>query len=352
MARIDQQLFGRTRDGIAVDLYTLTNNGGLEARIITYGGTLVSLRAPDRKGVLADVTLGFDELAPYLGEHPYFGCLIGRYANRIAGATLRVNNAAYQLASNDGPNHLHGGIIGFDKVVWNARPRLSPAGPQLVLRYLSRAGEEGYPGNLSVETVYTLTHRNELRLDYNASTDAETVVNLTNHAYFNLAGSGKIRDHVLRLVAERFLPIDDKFVPTGEKRDVRGTPFGFTRPAPIGSRIGADDPQLRLAGGYDHCWVLTKDRFRCALAAEVYEPGSGRLLSVFTTQPGIQLYTANFGGGSIRGKGGLTYEKHCGLCLETQHFPDSPNQPAFPSTVLKPGEAYRETTIYRFEARP
>jgi aldose 1-epimerase len=319
---------------------------------MTYGGILVSLRVPDRSGIFADVTLGFDDLTPYLAEHPYFGCVIGRYANRIAGGTFRVNSTAYKLVRNDGLNHLHGGRVGFDKVVWQAEPQVSPAGPQLTLRYLSRAGEEGYPGNLSVETVYTLTNDNELRLDYSATTDAETVVNLTNHAYFNLAGGGKILDHELRLVADRFLPIDDKFIPTGEQRAVQGTPFDFSRPAAVGSRIGTDDPQLRLAGGYDHCWILAKDRFRCALAAEVYEPRSGRLLSVYATQPGMQLYTANFGAGTIRGKAGVSYEKHSGLCLEAQHFPDSPNQPAFPPTVLKPGEAYGETTIYRFEARP
>jgi aldose 1-epimerase len=351
MTQIDHQLFGRTRDGVPVDLYTLTNASGLEARIITYGGILVSLRAPDRNGIGADVTLGFDELPPYLAQHPYFGCVVGRYANRIASGKFRLNGATIELVRNDGSNHLHGGHVGFDKVLWQAHPQLSPDGPQLALRHLSRAGEEGYPGNLSVETVYTLTSRNELRLDYRATTDAATVINLTNHTYFNLAGSGTILDHELRLVAERFLPIDDNFIPTGEERSVRGTPFDFTRPAPIGSRIGAEDPQLRLAGGFDHCWILAKDSSTSELAAEVYEPVSGRLLSVFTTQPGVQIYTTNFGG-SIRGKAGLSYATHAGLCLETQHFPDSPNQPAFPSTVLNPGEAYCETTIFRFDTRP
>ncbi len=314
---------------------------------MTYGGTLVSLQTPDRRGVRADIVLGFDDFTSYLGPHPYFGCLIGRYANRIAGATFHLNNQSHQLAQNDGPHHLHGGLRGFDKVLWEARPQASLDGAQLALSYLSPAGEEGYPGNLSVRVVYALSDRNELRLDYSATTDADTPVNLTNHTYFNLAGSGTVLGHVLRLVADYFLPIDEGLIPTSEKCPVHGTPFDFTQTAAIGSRIKDDDPQLRLAGGYDHCWILNRETAACALAAELYEPESERVLSVFTSQPGVQLYTGNFLNGSIRGKAGAVYEKHAGICLETQHFPDSPNQPTFPTTILRPGEIYRQTTIYR-----
>lgn len=347
MAGIEQQRFGQTPDGRAVDLYTLANDHGVEATIMSYGATLVSLRTLDRSGVRTDIVLGFDEFPPYLGQHPYFGCLIGRYANRIAGANFHLNNSRHELAPNDGPHHLHGGLRGFDKVLWEARPQVSLDGAQLALSYLSPAGDEGYPGNLSVRVVYTLSDRNELRLDCSATTDADTPVNLTNHAYFNLAGSGTVLGHVLRLVGDHFLPVDEGLIPTGERRRVEGTPFDFGRAASIGARIHDDERQLRLAGGYDHCWILNKETTACALAAELYDPESGRLLSVFTTQPGMQLYTGNFLNGSIRGKAGAVYEKHAGVCLETQHFPDSPNQPAFPTTILRPGEIYRQTTIYR-----
>ena len=345
---IAQQIFGQMPDGRNVEIYTLANDHGFEARITNYGGTLVSLRAPDRNGVFADVVLGFDEFAPYLSQHPYFGSLIGRYANRIAGASFTIDGKTYRLAANDGRNHLHGGTVGFDKVLWEAEPRLLPQGPQLVLTYFSRAGEEGYPGNLSVEVVYTITAANELALDYSATTDSDTVLNLTNHTYFNLAANGTVLGHVLRLAADKFLPVDNRLIPLGERHEVLGTPFDFTRPKSIGSRIGADEPQLRLAGGYDHCWVLNNTSTECALAAELHDPPSGRMLSIFTTQPGIQLYTANFLNGSIRGKAERIYERHSGLCLETQHFPDSPHQPGFPTTRLRPGETYRQTTVYRF----
>lgn len=348
MARLEREIFGQTPDGRTIDLYTLANDDGLEARIMTYGGTVVSLRVPDRRGVPADVVLGFDRLAPYLERHPYFGCLIGRYANRIAGAAISINGKSHPLSANDGSNHLHGGIVGFDKRVWTAEPQLSPEGPRLVLTYLSPAGEEGYPGNLWVKVIYTLAANNELRLDYSAISDDHTVVNLTNHSYFNLAGAGTIHDHMLRLAAERYLPVDNQLIPLGEQRSVSGTPFDFTRSRPIGSGIGADEAQLRIAGGYDHCWVLAEDTRSCAFAAEVYDPASGRVLSLFTTQPGIQVYSGNFLDGSIRGKGGRAYVRHSGLCLETEHFPDSPHQPSFPSTLLKPGELYEQTTLYRF----
>ncbi len=349
MANIKQKVFGDMPDGRNVKIYTLTNDQGLEARIMNYGGTLVSLGAPDRDGVHADVVLGFDEFAPYLTQHPYFGSLIGRYANRIAGASFTIDGRTYGLSANDGRNHLHGGGIGFDKILWDAKPAESAEGPQLVLSHCSRAGEEGYPGSLTVRVTYTLTAQNELRLDYSASADHTTVLNLTHHSYFNLAGAGTIHDHLLRLAAERYLPVDPELIPLGEQRSVRGTPFDFTVPSSIGSRISSDEAQLQLAGGYDHCWVLTEQSGACALAAELIDPMSGRALSVFTTHPGIQVYSGNFLDGSIQGKQGRRYQRHSGLCLETQHFPDSPNQPSFPTTMLRPGETYREMTVYRFE---
>jgi aldose 1-epimerase len=349
MGRIAPQIFGHMPDGRNVELYTLANEHGVEAKIMNYGGTLVSLQAPDRDGVRADVVLGFDEFAPYLSQHPYFGALIGRYANRIAGASFTIHGKIYRLAANEGRNHLHGGRIGFDKILWDAEPGESAEGPQLVLSHFSRAREEGYPGNLSVRVTYTLTAQNELRLDYSANTDQPTVINLTHHSYFNLAGAGTIHDHLLRLAAERYLPVDPELIPLGEQRSVRGTPFDFTVPRSIGSQISSDEAQLKLAGGYDHCWVLSERGRACAFAAELYEPVSGRALSVFTTQPGIQVYSGNFLNGSIQGKQGQRYQRHSGLCLETQHFPDSPNQPSFPTTMLRPGETYREMTAYRFE---
>ena len=349
MAMIAQQIFGQMPDGRDVELYILTNDRGLEARIMNYGGTLVSLRAPDRNGVQADIVLGFDELSPYLSQHPYFGALIGRYANRIAGARFTIHGKIYRLSANEGRNHLHGGRIGFDKNLWDAKAEQSSEGPQLVLSHFSRTGEEGYPGNLSVRVTYTLTAQNELRLDYSASTDQATVINLTHHSYFNLAGAGTIDDHLLRLAAERYLPVDRELIPLGEQRSVRGTPFDFTDGRSIGSGITSDEAQLKLAGGYDHCWVLTEQSSACALAAKLWDPMSGRALSVFTTQPGIQVYSGNFLDGGIQGKQGERYQRHSGLCLETQHFPDSPNQPSFPTTMLRPGETYREMTVYRFE---
>ena len=348
MASITQQIFGQMPDGRNVELYTLANDHGVEARIMNYGGTLVAMRVPDRNGVHADVVLGFDEFAPYLSQHPYFGSLIGRYANRIAGARFTIEGKTYRLSANEGRNHLHGGRIGFDKILWDANPGKSSDAPQLVLSHFSGAGEEGYPGNLSVRMTYTLTAQNELHLDYSASTDQATFINLTQHSYFNLAGAGTIHDHLLRLAAERYLPIDAELIPLGEQRSVRGTPFDFTSARSIGSEISSDNVQLQLAGGYDHCWVLTQQSGACDLAAELYEPMSGRALRVFTTQPGIQVYSANFLDGSIQGKQGARYPRHSGLCLETQHFPDSPNQHSFPTTLLRPGETHREMTVYRF----
>lgn len=340
--------FGAASDATPVELYTLTNGNGLEARISTYGGTLVSLRTPDRHGALGDIVLGFDELTPYLGTHPYFGSLIGRYANRIRAGRFTLNGATYRLPQNDGENHLHGGPQGFHTVVWRGEPADAPDGPSLMLSYLSASGEQGYPGNLHVQVRYTLTEADELRLDYSATADAPTVVNLTNHTYFNLAGSGTILAHVLTLAAGRYLPVDAALIPTGELRGVAGTPFDFTAPTPIGARIDADAEQLRYAQGYDHTWVLDAGADTCA--AEVLEPQSGRRMRVYTTQPGVQIYSGNFLDGSLRGKGERPYPKHAGFCLETQHFPDSPNQPRFPSTVLVPGNVYRESTRYCFSA--
>ena len=349
---IAQQIFGEMPDGGDVELYTLANDHGVEARIMNYGGTLVSLRAPDRNGVQADIVLGFDEFAPYLSQHPYFGALIGRYANRIAGASFTIHGKIYRLSANEGRNHLHGGRIGFDKILWDAKAAKSSEGPQLVLSHFSRAGEEGYPGNLTVRVTYTLTAHNELRLEYSASTDQPTVINLTHHSYFNLAGAGTIHDHLLRLAAERYLPVDADLIPLGEQRPVRGTPFDFTDARSVGSGITSDEAQLKLAGGYDHCWVLTQQSDACALAAELYEPISGRALTVFTTQPGIQVYSGNFLDGAIQGKLGQHYQRHSGLCLETQHFPNSPNQLAFPSTLVEPDGRYQHRTIFRFGVRP
>jgi len=351
MLAIERERFGETPDRRSIDRYTLKNDNGVQASIITLGGTLVSLLTPDRRGIFADIVLGFDALSGYLSEHPYFGSLIGRYANRIARATFSIADKNYFLVVNDGRNHLHGGRVGFDKRLWSARSELSPQGAQIALKYFSPAGEEGYPGNLWAQVIYTLTEQNELRLDYHARSDAETIVNLTNHSYFNLAGRGTIDNHVLSLAAPRYLPIDHELIPTGEQRNVDGTAFDFLRPRPIASRMGGSEAQLRFAGGYDHCWILSHESAACALAAELHEPGSGRLLKIYTTQPGIQFYSGNFLDGTICGKGGSRYEQHSGLCLETQHFPDSPHHSKFPTTLLKPGDAYKETTVYSFAVK-
>jgi aldose 1-epimerase len=343
--------FGRLPDGHPVQRYVLTNSNGLEARIITYGGALVSLRVPDRAGALADVVLGFDSLAPYLGDHPYFGSLIGRYANRIARGRFTLDGRSYSLPLNDGVNHLHGGPRGFHTVLWQADAAVSqPA--QLTLRYRSRDGEEGYPGNLDVEVRYTLTDSNELKLDYRAAADNATVVNLTNHAYFNLAGAGTILGHVLQVSASRYLALDPTRIPLGVALPVEGTPFDFRSPERIGQRIDEPYDQLRIGPGYDHTWVLDKGIDEISFAAELHDPVSGRAMGVYTTQPGLQVYSGNFLDGTIVGKDGVAYPKHAGICLETQHFPDSPNQPDFPSTRLTSGDRFEHTTIYRFDTRP
>ncbi len=346
------RVFGKTKDGRQVDLYTLTNRNGMEASIMTYGGIVVSLKTPDRNGRLDDVVLGFDDFDTYLKPPPYFGSIIGRYGNRIGGARFSIGGVEYKLPANDGPNTLHGGVNGFDKVLWKARDISDGAAQRLELTYLSKDGEEGFPGNLSTTVVYSLTADNELRIDYSAVTDKDTVVNLTNHSYFNLAGptGGDILGHEMTIYADRFTPVDKNLIPTGELRPVEGTPLDFRKPTVIGARINEEDEQLKLGGGYDHNFVLTSGGGALALAAKVHEPTAGRIMEVFTTEPGIQFYTGNFLDGSFTGRGGKIYARRTGFCLETQHFPDSPNKPQFPSTLLKPGAKYQTTTVYKFSA--
>jgi aldose 1-epimerase len=348
--QVTKQAFGKTADGRDIQLYTLTNKNGMTVAITNYGGIVQSIKTPDRNGKLDDIVLGFDTVDGYLKEHPYFGALIGRYGNRIAKATFTLNGQAYKLAANDGPNHLHGGIKGFDKQLWNARESADPASQRLELTYVSKDGEEGYPGTLSTTVVYTLTDENELRIVYTATTDKDTVLNLTNHSYFNLAGqgSGDILGHEIMIAADRFTPVDATLIPTGELKPVEGTPFDFRKPGVIGARINDKDEQIARGRGYDHNFVLNRTGSDLALAARVTEPKSGRVMEVLTTQPGVQFYTGNFLDGTLTGKAGKVYQQRYGFCLETQHFPDSPNQPQFPSTVLKPGEQYRYTTVYRF----
>ena len=343
--------FGKTSDGTEVQLFTLTNANGVKASITNFGGILTSLMVPDKDGKLGDVILGFDNVGGYqspefLKSGPYFGALIGRYGNRIKDGKFTLDGKAYTLAKNNGANTLHGGKVGFDKVVWQAESGTSAEGQSLKLTYLSKDGEEGYPGNLNVTVVYTLTADNALKIDYTATTDKATVVNLTNHAYFNLNhGAGKdILGHEVTLPADRYNVVDAGLIPTGELRPVKGTPFDFTTPHAIGERIA------QVPGGYDHNWILNTPTGQHA-AATVYEPATGRTMEVTTDQPGIQFYTGNFLDGTLTGKGGTVYGKNAGFCLETQHFPDSPNQPKFPSTVLKPGETFHSVSTYKFGVR-
>jgi aldose 1-epimerase len=346
--------FGVTPDGQSVDLITLRSSSGIELDVMTLGGTVTRLLAPDRDGERADIVLGHEWLESYLAGTPYFGAIVGRYGNRIARGRFTLDGTDFELAVNNEPNHLHGGLTGFDKVVWMAEPYSNGAEAGVVLRYVSPGGEEGYPGELSVQVTYALTAGGDLRIDYEATTDAPTVVNLTHHGYWNLAGhgAGDILEHQLTVNASRFTPVDETLIPTGERRPVEGTPFDFREPTVIGTRIDADDEQLAFGGGYDHNFVL--DGWHAdgelRLAAVLRDPPSGRTMEVLTTEPGIQFYSGNFLDGSDIGKGGVVYERRAGLCLETQHFPDSPNQPDFPSVVLRPGETYRSTTVYRFSA--
>jgi aldose 1-epimerase len=344
---ISKQPFGNMPDGSAVDLYTLTNDNGLEVKITNYGGTIVSLVAPDQHGHLDDIVLGFDTLEAYLEKSPFFGCITGRFANRIAQAKFTLNGVEYALAQNDGDNHLHGGNQGFDKKLWAAEEIRSDEGVGLKLSYTSPDGEENYPGTLSTIVIYTLTNADELKIDYTATTDKDTIVNLTNHSYFNLAGSGDVLNHELLLNAEHFTPTDETLIPTGELRKVAGTPLDFREMTVIGARVEEDYDQLKFAGGYDHNWVLNNNDGALVLAARVEESTTGRAMEVYTTEPGIQFYGGNFLP-ELAGKEGKTYGYRGGLCLETQHYPDSPNKPDFPSTVLKPGQTYQTTTIYKF----
>ena len=345
-----RESFG-TVQGSPVELFTLTNAHSLEVRCTNYGGIILSLRVPDKRGRPDDVVLGFDNLDGYLQKQPYFGAIIGRYANRIAEARFTLDGKQYSLAANDGLNSLHGGDRGFDKVVWKAEHLENPNGVGVIFTYLSKDGEEGYPGNLNVKVTYTLSDQNELIVDYEAITDKATPLNLTQHTYFNLAGEGRgdILGHELTLNADRFTPVDKTLIPTGELRSVKNTPMDFTKPTVIGARIHENDEQLELALGYDHNFVINRAGPDLVFAARVREPGTGRVLEVSTTEPGVQFYSGNFLDGTNTGKHGHVYQKRFGFCLETQHFPDSPNHPDFPSTILKPEEDYRSRTIYKFK---
>jgi len=350
--RIAKRPFGKLPDGTTVDIYTLRNRHGLEVKITNYGGAVVSLRTPDRRGRMADIVLGYDDPPGYVNDTSYFGALIGRYANRIARGKFTLNGAEYQLAQNNGVNHLHGGVRGFNKALWEAREVHHTGGVALKLTYLSKDTEEGYPGNLNVTATYVLSDANELRIEYIATTDKETIVNLTHHSYFNLAGAGAgdVLGHQVKINADRFTPVDETLIPTGELKAVQGTPFDFSRATALGSRINEADDQLVLGKGYDHNFVLNKKGHELSLAASVYEPSSGRALEMWTTEPGMQLYTGNFLD-KVHGKAGKIYDYRGGFCFEAQHFPDSPNKPSFPSTVLKPGQRYTQTTVYKFMVR-
>jgi aldose 1-epimerase len=348
--------FGETADGQAVELYTLTNANGMVVSVMTYGGIVQKVLVPDRDGNLTNVTLGFDSLDKYIAGSPYFGSITGRYANRIARGTFVLDGVTYRLALNNGENTLHGGLVGFDKVVWDAKDTSGPDGPSITLSRTSPDGEEGYPGNLAVEVVYTLTNNNELRFDYHATTDAPTIINLTNHSYWNLAGegTGAINDHQLQLNASSYTPIDATLIPTGEIAPVAGTPFDFTTPYAIGERIRDDNEQLKFGRGYDHNFVLDRaspDDESLIVAAVLTDPSSGRVLTISTTEPGIQFYSGNFLDGTLYGTSGHAYRQGDGLALETQHFPDSPNHANFPSTELRPGEDYATTTVYAFSTQ-
>ncbi|NUO02646.1 MAG: galactose mutarotase [Saprospiraceae bacterium] len=346
---IRKSAYGTTPEGEAVDQYTLVNGKGMEVTVITYGGIITSWTAPDKNGQYRNVVLGFDNLAGYVGDHPFFGAIIGRYGNRIAKGRFTLSGNAYQLETNDGSNHLHGGVKGFHKVVWSADTKQDTSSVSLVLSHLSKDGAGGYPGNLSCTVTYKLTTDDALEVTYEATTDKETIVNLTQHSYFNLSGnfSNTILDHELMLAADSYLPVDATLIPTGKLTAVSGTPFDFTTSKAIGRDINAADDQLAKGKGYDHCWVL-RNAGTIRKVASVTHPVSGRKLEVLTDEPGIQFYCGNFLDGTLPIPGGGTYGHRTGFCLETQHYPDSPNQPNFPSTILKPGEKYRSSTIFKF----
>lgn len=344
---VTEEAWGITRDSRKVTLYTLRNDKGMEVKIADYGGTIVSLKVPDKKGVFADVVLGFDNFADYESKSPFFGCITGRYANRIAGGRFNLEGQTYTLAVNNGPNHLHGGKVGFDKKIWKTSLLPSDKGIGLLMKYTSPDGEEGYPGTLTCEATYRLTNDNTLEIIYQATTDKPTILNLTNHSYFNLAGegNGSILNHELTLFADQYTPTDDTLIPNGPLAPVKGTPLDFTSPHPIGERIGSDFKPLVQGVGYDHNYVISGPA-GLKKAAHVKEPASGRVLEVFTTQPGVQLYTGNHL--NVTGKQGHAYKSRDGFCLETQHYPDSPNHPTFPTAVLRPGETYQHTCTYKF----
>jgi aldose 1-epimerase len=346
--------FGKTSDGQAADLYVLTNKNGVEVAITNYGGAVVRLLTPDRTGTMGDIVTGYDDVQGYVTGTPFFGALVGRYANRIGGAKFAIDGKTYTIPANDGPNALHGGTKSFNRVFWSARDVSTKAAPALELTYVSPDGEMGFPGNLTTKVVYTLTDKNELRIDYTATTDKPTVVNLTNHAYFNLTAdpTKDILGHQMMIVGAETTPVGAGLIPTGELKSVAGTPFDFRKPTAIGARINSDDEQMKLGRGYDHNWVLAKAPSSSPkLAARVYEPTTGRVLEVLTTEPGLQFYTGNFLDGTEKGKGGVAYQHRTAFCLETQHFPDSPNKPNFPSTELRPGKTFKSTTVYRFSTQ-
>jgi aldose 1-epimerase len=345
---ITKKDFGKTTDGKTADIYTLVNGKGCEVRITSYGGIVVSLKVPDKNGKLGDVVLGYDTLDQYIKNSPFFGALIGRYGNRIAKGKFLMKGKTYTLAVNNGANHLHGGIKGFDKVIWSTKEIQEDNAVGLELSYLSKDGEEGYPGNLKVIVKYLWTNDNELKIEYVATTDKTTVVNLTNHSYFNLAGKGNILNHEMMINANKFTPSDETQIPTGELRDVKGTPFDFTLPTKIGARINEDNEQLKYGFGYDHNFVLNNSDGSLRKIASVYEPTTGRFMEVLSTEPGVQFYSGNHLNKTMVGKGGIPYKTRTGLCLETQHYPDSPNKPEFPTTTLEPGQKYSTMTIYKF----
>lgn len=350
---ITQSEFGKTKDGLVVNQYTLKNRNGVEMNVITYGGRITSLKVPNKSGEFENVILGFDNLEAYEADNPFFGALIGRYGNRIANGKFNLNGEEYALATNDGSNHLHGGVDGYDRVVWEAEPIEGSEDSTLKLTYLSKDGEEGYPGNLNVTVVYTLTNDNAVEVTYEATTDKSTVVNLTQHAYFNLTGdfSKDILNHDVVIDADTYLPVDETLIPTGEIRKVEGTPFDFTSPKKIGKEINADNEQLKRGKGYDHCWVLNGKKGNMRFVASAFDEDSGRFMEILSTEPAIQFYTGNFLDGTLPMPNKGTYNHRTGFCLETQHYPDSPNQEKFPSTVLNPGETYKTKTTFKFSTK-
>jgi len=346
---VTRAAFGTTRDHIPVEIYTLTNANGVELRAMTYGGIITSLKVPDRSGHFGDIVLGFDTIDSYVKDPQYFGALIGRYGNRIAKGQFTLGGTTFKLAANNGPNHLHGGVKGFDKVLWNAMQAEGAEGVSVTFTRTSPEGEEGYPGNLHVSVRYMLTDQNELAIDYRATTDKATPVNLTQHSYFNLAAdSGDVLGHELRLNASRYTPVDETLIPTGELAGVEGTPFDFQKATAIGARLDPDNVQVKYGQGYDHNWILDRTGAGLQRAALVVEPKSGRTMDIATTEPGIQFYSGNFLDGTITGKGGQVYKPRAGFCLETQHYPDSPNHPEFPSAILQPGQIYASKTVFTF----